>query len=93
MKYLNSYKNKLHTGYLNEAGKLNLKRFEMFMAEMSGVDRELFREKYEDLKYMEGKQNNNEAFDVDVTELTAETKSDLNELIKKTVSNIRILSH
>lgn len=42
-------------GYLNEAGKLNLSRFEVFMEEMSEVDRELFREKYEDLKYMETK--------------------------------------
>lgn len=42
-------------GYLNEAGKLNLKRFEVFMGEMSEIDRDLFREHYEDLKYMESK--------------------------------------
>lgn len=42
-------------GYLNDAGRLNLSRFEVFMDEMSEVDRELFREKYEDLKYMESK--------------------------------------
>lgn len=46
---------KIKSGYINEAGKLNLARFEMFMNEMSELDRELFREKYEDLKYMDGK--------------------------------------
>lgn len=46
------YKN---TGYINEAGKLNLARFEIFMNEMGGTDRDLFREKYEDLKYMDSK--------------------------------------
>lgn len=71
---------------MNEAGKLNLKRFEVFMDAMGSVDRELFQEKYEDLKYMESKQNNNETFGNNFVEITAETKSDLNELIKKTVS-------
>lgn len=42
-------------GYLNEGGKLNLKRLEMFMEEMSEIDRELFREHYEDLKLLEMK--------------------------------------
>lgn len=42
-------------GYLNEAGKLNLKRMEIFMQEMSEVDRDLFREHYEDLKLMDTK--------------------------------------
>lgn len=46
---------KIKSGYINEAGKLNLARFEMFMNEMSELDRELFREKYEDLKFMDGK--------------------------------------
>lgn len=41
---------------MNEAGKLNLERFEVFMNEMSDIDRELFREKYEDLKFMDSKQ-------------------------------------
>lgn len=40
---------------MNESGKLNLARFEIFMNEMSELDRELFREKYEDLKFMDGK--------------------------------------
>lgn len=55
------------------------------MAAMSTVDRELFREKYEDLKYMDSKCNNNETFGQNVTEITAQTKSDLDELIRKTV--------
>lgn len=71
---------------MNEAGKLNLKRFEVFMSAMATVDRELFREKYEDLKYMESKTNNHETFGSEFVEITAETKSDLADLIKKTVS-------
>lgn len=71
---------------MNEAGKLNLKRFEVFMSAMGTVDRELFREKYEDLKFMESKQNNHETFGNEFIEITAETKSDLADLIKKTVS-------
>lgn len=43
------------TGYLNEAGKLNLNRFEVFMGAMGEIDRDLFRDNYEDLKYMESK--------------------------------------
>lgn len=42
-------------GYLNESGKLNLRRFEVFMEAMSEIDRDLYRDKYEDLKYMETK--------------------------------------
>lgn len=42
-------------GYLNESGKLNLRRFEVFMGAMSEIDRDLFRDKYEDLKFMETK--------------------------------------
>lgn len=37
-------------GYINEAGKLNLPRLEVFMAKLSEVDRNLFKEHYEDLK-------------------------------------------
>lgn len=48
-------KKKTILGYLNDAGKLNLGRFEIFMEEMSEVDRDLFREHYEDLKFMESK--------------------------------------
>lgn len=43
------------SGYLNEGGKLNLHRFEVFMETMSEIDRELFRDKYQDLQYMESK--------------------------------------
>lgn len=71
-----------HAGYLNEGGKLNLKRFEIFMEEMGNIDRDLFRENYEKLQYNDTKQGNEETFGV---ELTTETKNDLDELIKKTV--------
>lgn len=78
----------IHTGYLNEVGELNLKRFEVFMGAMAKVDRDLFRENYQDLKYMEAKRNNNETFGNHVTKITTETKTDLDELIRKTVSNL-----
>lgn len=74
---------------MNEAGRLNLNRFEVFMDAMSSVDRELFREKYEDLKYMDSKCINNETFCNDVVQITTQTKSDLDELIRKTVSKIK----
>lgn len=43
------------TGYLNEGGQLKLDRFEKFMEEMAEIDRDLFREHYEDLKLFETK--------------------------------------
>lgn len=57
------------------------------MGAMKETDRDLFREKYEDLKYMESKVSNRETFGDDVEEITAETKTDLDELIRQTVSN------
>lgn len=41
------------SGYMNEAGKLNLERFEQFMRKLGEVDRDLFREHYSDLKGFE----------------------------------------
>ncbi|XP_033221729.1 5'-3' exoribonuclease 1 isoform X2 [Belonocnema kinseyi] len=43
------------TGYINEAGTLNLERFEKFMERLSLFDVEQFGEAYADLKYFEGK--------------------------------------
>lgn len=40
-------------GYINEAGQLNLARLEVFMGKLSEVDRNMFKENYEDLKFME----------------------------------------
>ncbi|XP_031621171.1 5'-3' exoribonuclease 1 [Contarinia nasturtii] len=71
-------------GYMNEVGKLNLKRFEVFMGAMSDIDRDLFRERYEDLQYMESKRNDAETFGTATEEITAETKTDLDELIRQT---------
>lgn len=45
----------IRTGYLTDAGKMNLARFEVFMAEMGEIDRDLFREHYSDLKQLETK--------------------------------------
>lgn len=42
-------------GYINEAGKLNLRRLEVFMTKLSEVDRDLFRDHYADLKLFETK--------------------------------------
>lgn len=50
-----SIRNYLFAGYLNEYGRINLKRFEVFMEAMAEVDRDLFREHYEDLKLLETK--------------------------------------
>ncbi|XP_014469638.1 PREDICTED: 5'-3' exoribonuclease 1 isoform X2 [Dinoponera quadriceps] len=42
-------------GYINEAGTLNLNRFEKFMERLSRLDVEQFNEHYADLKYFESK--------------------------------------
>lgn len=42
-------------GYINEAGTLNLERFEKFMERLSQFDVEQFEEVYADLKYFEAK--------------------------------------
>lgn len=42
-------------GYINEAGTLNLARFEQFMAALGEIDMEHFTEHYADLKYFEAK--------------------------------------
>lgn len=42
-------------GYLHSNGKLNLDRFEVFMAELAKFDFEKFEETYADLKWLEGK--------------------------------------
>ncbi|KAH8399870.1 hypothetical protein KR215_003675, partial [Drosophila sulfurigaster] len=53
-------------GNINEQGKLNMARLEMFMHSLSKIELELFEEHYDDLKYMHAK---TEAFDVDVEEI------------------------
>ncbi|KAK0177026.1 hypothetical protein PV328_001116 [Microctonus aethiopoides] len=42
-------------GYINEAGQLNLERFEKFMEKLAVIDVEHFTEHSADLKYFEGK--------------------------------------
>ncbi|CAG4976578.1 unnamed protein product [Colias eurytheme] len=42
-------------GYINEAGDLNLARFEVFMQELAKIDKEKFQDTYADLKYFEMK--------------------------------------
>ncbi|XP_014211300.1 5'-3' exoribonuclease 1-like isoform X2 [Copidosoma floridanum] len=53
----NAYMDVLPTlnGYINEAGTLNLERFEKFMEKLGGYDMEQFDEIYADLKYLESK--------------------------------------
>ncbi|XP_033150232.1 5'-3' exoribonuclease 1 [Drosophila busckii] len=69
-------------GNINEHGKLNLTRLELFMNALSDVELELFEEHFDDLKYMNAK---TEAFDVDVSELlTPNVNDDLSALIDET---------
>ncbi|CAH2075536.1 unnamed protein product, partial [Iphiclides podalirius] len=70
-------------GYINEAGDLNLIRFETFMQELSKIDKEKFQDTYTDLKYFEAKTgrrpnamerkeykpNNDETFNVNVEDI------------------------
>ncbi|XP_055638720.1 5'-3' exoribonuclease 1 [Toxorhynchites rutilus septentrionalis] len=73
-------------GHINESGKLNLPRFEVLMNRLSRFDRDIFLEHYTDLKYFQSKrgQNNMEAFDATIDEITAsdEMDCDLAALIK-----------
>lgn len=43
----------IQIGYLTDAGKMNLKHFEIFMEEMGEIDRELFRDHYSDLQQLD----------------------------------------
>lgn len=43
------------SGYINEAGELNLERFEIFMQELAKIDWEMFQETFVDLQYFEAK--------------------------------------
>ena len=51
---INKYIN-IILGYINEAGDLNLERFEIFMQELAKIDKEKFQDTYADLKYFEAK--------------------------------------
>ena len=42
-------------GYINEGGKLNLKRFEKFMESLARIDEDHFTDTYADIKFMEGR--------------------------------------
>ncbi|XP_063821107.1 5'-3' exoribonuclease 1 [Ostrinia nubilalis] len=86
-------------GYINEAGDLNLQRFEIFMQELAKIDKEKFNEVYVDLKYFEAKTgrrpnaqerkqykpNNDETFNVDVEDIkNNKPDDDLQALINAT---------
>ncbi|CAB3243400.1 unnamed protein product [Arctia plantaginis] len=86
-------------GYINEAGDLNLARFEVFMQELAKIDKEKFQDTYADLKYFEGKTgrrptanerreykpNNDDTFNVNVEDIKANKMDDeLQALINAT---------
>ncbi|XP_026838294.1 5'-3' exoribonuclease 1 [Drosophila erecta] len=71
-------------GNINENGKLNLRRLQIFLSALAEVELELFKEHADDLKYMNAK---TEAFDVDVAEITEsqDIDSDLGALISESM--------
>ncbi|XP_028162339.1 5'-3' exoribonuclease 1 [Ostrinia furnacalis] len=86
-------------GYINEAGDLNLQRFEIFMQELAKIDKEKFNVVYVDLKFFEAKTgrrpnaqerkqykpNNDETFNVDVEDIkNNKPDDDLQALINAT---------
>ncbi|XP_026751467.1 5'-3' exoribonuclease 1 isoform X2 [Galleria mellonella] len=86
-------------GYINEAGDLNLGRFEIFMQELAKIDKEKFQDVYTDLKYFEGKTgrrpnamerreykpNNDETFNVNIEDIKSNKPDDeLQALINAT---------
>ncbi|XP_052869076.1 5'-3' exoribonuclease 1 [Anopheles cruzii] len=70
-------------GYINEGGILNLPRLQLLMRRLAAFDREVFLDRYTDLKYLEGKSgsNNLEAFDVTAEEIIGSSDKDLMALI------------
>ncbi|KAM3961555.1 LOW QUALITY PROTEIN: 5'-3' exoribonuclease pacman [Aphomia sociella] len=86
-------------GYINEAGDLNLERFEIFMQELAKIDKEKFQDVYTDLKYFEAKTgrrpnamerkeykpNNDETFNVNIDDIKSNKPDDeLQALINAT---------
>ncbi|XP_072940485.1 5'-3' exoribonuclease 1 [Epargyreus clarus] len=86
-------------GYINEAGDLNLGRFEAFMQELAKIDKEKFQDTYTDLKYFEAKTgrrpnanerkqykpNNDDTFNVNIEDIKAnEPDDELQALIDAT---------
>ncbi|XP_053673274.1 5'-3' exoribonuclease 1 [Anopheles nili] len=75
-------------GYINEGGILNLPRLQLLMKRMSSFDREVFLDRYTDLKYLEAKcgKDNLDAFDVTAEEIagSADMDKDLMALIMST---------
>ncbi|XP_047520922.1 5'-3' exoribonuclease 1 isoform X3 [Pieris napi] len=86
-------------GYINEAGDLNLARFEVFMQELAKIDKEKFQDTYADLKYFEMKTgrrpnanerkdykpNNDDTFNVNIDDIKANKPDDeLQALINAT---------
>jgi len=71
-------------GNINENGKLNLRRLQIFMSALTEVELEQFKEHADDLKYMNAK---TEAFDIDVAQITANENydSDLGALISESM--------
>ncbi|XP_045446077.1 5'-3' exoribonuclease 1 [Melitaea cinxia] len=87
------------SGYINEAGDLNLERFEIFMQELAKIDKEKFQDTYADLKYFEAKTgrrpndkerkeykpNNDDTFNVNIDDIKANKPDDeLQALINAT---------
>ncbi|XP_013136555.1 PREDICTED: 5'-3' exoribonuclease 1 [Papilio polytes] len=86
-------------GYINEAGDLNLPRFELFMQELAKIDKEKFHDTYTDLKFFEAKTgrrpnanerkvykpNNDDTFNVNIDHIKAnKPDNELQALIKAT---------
>ncbi|KAH8408891.1 hypothetical protein KR009_003363, partial [Drosophila setifemur] len=71
-------------GNINEQGKLNLRRLQIFMTALTYVEMEQFKEHADDLKYMN---SNAETFDVDVAEIVGAGSydSDLANLINNSM--------
>ncbi|XP_058129532.1 5'-3' exoribonuclease 1 [Anopheles ziemanni] len=73
-------------GYINEGGILNLPRLQMLMRRLATFDRDMFMERYTDLKYLEGKCGNDtlEAFDMSASEImgSSDVDRDLIALIR-----------
>ncbi|KFB52046.1 AGAP004430-PA-like protein [Anopheles sinensis] len=65
-------------GYINEGGILNLPRLQMLMRRLATFDRDMFMERYTDLKYLEGKCGNDnlEAFDMSASEIIGSSDVD-----------------
>ncbi|XP_037036647.1 5'-3' exoribonuclease 1 isoform X2 [Bradysia coprophila] len=69
-------------GYINEGGKLNLQRLNVFMKALAVKDKELFSNQRSNFKGLKANEANDETFGVNFDSMSLDMDADLMELVK-----------